>query len=143
MQTLMSDYTDWGNLSQEACNDLGIESHTVYIKNSYVEEIDHGPIGKYLRTNDIDYDCLGIDMFVNLVEFPIQIRDGGGGALILINWSDGFKYQGKLTGKFSYALRIITNYDLEGNPFLEVVDIDIDYNMKRNDPILWEINKGI
>ena len=36
MGTLMSDYTDWGELSKEICEEIGLEPQTVYIKNSLV-----------------------------------------------------------------------------------------------------------
>ncbi len=83
-------------------------------------------------------DWIEMELFENMVEHPNQIRDGGGGALLLICQDGGYwEYADKYIEERYYAMRIIPVTDKEGNSFWEFVDFDLQYNLKRHDTVFW------
>ena len=136
MGKIEDEYTDWGGIDKEIRNALDLPDIPVLIKNSYISDIMNNSHGQFLRTHDIDYDCLGIDSLANVVEFPTEVRDGGN-TLILIKAFKDYNLMCNDMDERCYALRIKRQKDETGNDFWECIDFETHYNLKRRDPILW------
>lgn len=118
---------------------MGIDDLPLVMKYSLNEKIAHGDIYRELSKRDDDYIYFGESHFSIFAEYPYQVRDGGGGSLLLIRDYNGRIYQGEKIAPEAYALRIVRIvYDL-GRDCWEAVDFDINYNMKRNEEILWSV----
>lgn len=133
-------YSNFGTLSTKAVRDLELKDLSMLMKDSFVEEIEQGEIGKFLHNANYDYAFMGIEMFINLIEYPQQIRDGGGDALLLIQAFDGYTEYGKSIDPYCISLRIIPITDENGNEFWECIDVETHYNLHRKDAILWKYN---
>ena len=96
-------YTYYGNISEELQINLELKDLPVLIKDSFEQEILNGPRGKFIRMADMDYDSIGTDIFMNLVEFPYQVRDSGNYTLLLIKSFDGYVEYGKKIENWCYG----------------------------------------
>lgn len=133
-------YTYCGDIAENVVAELELSDWPVLMKDVYAAEIANGPIGKFLRMADIDYGCVGTDMFISVVGTPQQVRDGGGGALLFVTPFDGFTEYGKKVDAWCYAMRIVP-VSVDGYDFGECVDFETHYNLYRNDAVLWEYKK--
>ncbi|MBO7255053.1 MAG: hypothetical protein J6U79_01590 [Paludibacteraceae bacterium] len=131
-------YTYYGNISEELQINLELKDLPVLIKDSFEQEILNGPRGKFIRMADMDYDSIGTDIFMNIVEFPYQVRDSGNYTLLLIKSFDGYVEYGKKIENWCYAMHIKLVSDQNGYEFYEVIDFETHYNLHRNDTILWQ-----
>lgn len=134
----LENYYALGELSEEVAQALKINVLGVYIKESFAQEIENGEIGKFLKENDFDYECLGVDFFMFFATSPHQVRDGGGGNLILCHHFNSYIIEGISTKEKNYALRIKLSQLENGFKFWECIGFDTNYNPKQNDVILWE-----
>lgn len=130
-------YTYCGNIPENLQIALEMKGLPVFMKNSYAKEIECGAIGSFLRIVDVDYQCLGTDMFINLIEYPEQVRDGGDGALLFVRSFDAYEEYGKKVEPRCYSMRIVLSLDEKGHEFWECIDFETHYNLYCNDTILW------
>lgn len=132
-------YTDLGWLPEEISEIQELNSLSVLAKESYLNDILRGEIGNELVCMGYERGWIEMELFENMVEHPNQIRDGGGGALLLICQDGGYwESADKYIEDRYYAMRIIPVTDKDGNSFWEFVDFDLQYNLKRQDYILWK-----
>lgn len=131
-------YDDMGTLSEEVVSALEIEDLPVLIRVADEEEIQKGPIGAYLSKNDLDYNCIGLDLLLNVLQYPQQVRDGGGDALLFVRKFKGFYSEGQLLDNLCYAIRLVKDVDENGFRFWSIIHLDVRYTMLRKDPILWD-----
>lgn len=118
-------------------NCLNLDSGLVMIGQSLLDGLYKSSTGIYLKNNDYDCSELGLTfLFESLIGNPDQIREGGGGALLVVrSYVETMHYKNI---PVCYALRIAPAQDENGNRFYEVQDIDIHYNLKRQDRVLWK-----
>ena len=129
-------YTYYGNISEELQINLELKDLPVLIKDSFEQEILNGPRDKFIRMADMDYDSIGTDIFMNLVEYPHQVRNGGGNMLLLVQSFPAYKISDGMSVKEKcYAMRIAPT---SNENYWEVIDFEVKYNLNRNDQILWE-----
>lgn len=116
---------------------LSLGSGLVMIGVPILDGLYKSSAGQYLKNNDYDCRELGLEfLFEDLIAYPDQIREGGAGALLVVRSSVEMVDHRIIPA--CYALRIAPAQDENGNRFYEVQDIDIHYNLKRHDRVLWE-----
>ncbi|MBO7255054.1 MAG: hypothetical protein J6U79_01595 [Paludibacteraceae bacterium] len=106
------------------------------MKYSLAKEIEVGEKGTYLKKNDIDYASTGDLFFGGFVEYPHQVRNGGGNMLLLVQSFPAYKTSNGMSVKEKcYAMRIAP---ISNENYYEVIDFETHYNLYRNDQILWK-----
>ena len=141
MEQVVEEYFELGHLPQKVLSAIEMNDFPVMIKRSVLEMFENSPKGKEMGEMDIDACYGGSDArFEFMVEDPHQVRDGGQGAILLVQSFDGFFDQGNVVDRFCFALRIKVSKDDKCNDIYEIQDIDLHYNLKRNDEVLWKGN---
>ena len=138
MEQIENEYFEIGRMPQEVLMAVGVDDWPIKIKESELSAFGNDARGKEMDRLDLDTYCGGccarFDMMVNN---PHQVRDAGRGMLLLVQSFDGYFVEGDYVDKICFAMRITKAVDNNGDCFWEFVDIDLHYNLKRNDPVLW------
>ncbi|MBO4370794.1 MAG: hypothetical protein J5808_05480 [Paludibacteraceae bacterium] len=130
-------YIDLGRLMQDFVEEHSLNRSSVLMKQSFLETIVNGPIGSRLFQVGFERGLLVFDLFESIIDSPSQIRSSSGRSLLLIRHYGSFLVSPEVYVKESdYAMRI-EPVTVNGIDFWEFVDIDLHYNLKRNDPVLW------
>lgn len=133
-------YTYLGWFSEDASEFLEAKYLPILIKDEFLQELKNGEVGKFVRINDFDAFCLGLDEILGLAaEYPYQIRDGGGGiSYLCIRPVEGYVDYGKVVKDYCYMLRIVPAQSEDGEEFWECIEVETNYNLYRNDAVLWD-----
>lgn len=136
MGKINDEYIDFGQLPEDIQEAVGLKHITIVMKYSLAKEIEVGEKGTYLKKNDIDYASTGDLFFGGFVEYPHQVRNGGGNMLLLVQSFPAYKTSNGMSVKEKcYAMRIAP---ISNENYYEVIDFETHYNLYRNDQILWK-----
>lgn len=136
MEKINDEYIDFGQLPEDIQEAVGLKHITIVMKYSLAKEIEVGEKGTYLKKNDIDYASTGDLFFGGFVEYPHQVRNGGGNMLLLVQSFPAYKTSNGMSVKEKcYAMRIAP---ISNENYYEVIDFETHYNLYRNDQILWK-----
>ncbi len=139
METNKDIFEELGNLPEDVVSVAELQTGKVVVRGSFIDSVSRSQIGKTLRKIDEDYAVDEISFFQDFVEFPHQVRKGGKDILILLRGvKESSFFDGKKVPGYYSALRV--NF-LNGR--WEVVGLDIDYSLKRQDDIIWTNSFGI
>ncbi|MBE6312916.1 MAG: hypothetical protein E7076_07170 [Bacteroidales bacterium] len=132
-------YIDLSWLPSEFLTLQGLDIKTVLAKKTYISSLINGAIGNELVRMGYERNWIEMELFESIVENPRQIRDGGANALLLIRRGGGYWVSADTYFDVRYyAMRIVPFVDKDGNKFWEFIDFDFDYNINRQDTVLWK-----
>ena len=131
-------YCEVSSLPSTFVEEYELETDVIIVKKSYLEQLRNGEFGNLLDSMGFDRYFIEENFLVSFAQDPLQIREMGGGALLLADmyggyWTDSSSFHEPRC----FAMRIVP-VEIEGGRFWEFVDFDLHYNLKRKDRVLWK-----